>query len=71
MTKANFKKRLKEYLEETHGRAAGKIIDIDIWSNEYTDYMFTLMTIQHHTVCKYHGWLNDDETIEMKYVGCL
>lgn len=70
MKKAEFKKMVEEYLKKWYG--GGKILDWHIWSNVYTDYMFQIITINKgHTVYKYTGWLNEDGSLTLNYVGLL
>lgn len=78
MTMKEFKKYVKEnflnkaYCYITEG---SKIVDIHTWTNETsfgTDYFYSVITIsENHVVSKFHGWLNEDNTLETLYDGCL
>ena len=61
MTKAEAKKIIKDQMKAVNevSTVKEKIVDMEIYRDEYDDYMFNILTVSdYHTPYKYCGWVD-------------
>ena len=70
MTKTEAKKIIKDQMKVANevSTVKEKIVDMEIYKDEYADYMFTIITVSdYHTPYKYSGWV-DSFTGEIHFI---